>query len=102
MAIVRRNFAVLDAGRCVCWIEWDDQASRRWITRGGVDNASAQPVLVRGTVIADPTRTFEQVVAAGTSWSQDIPTSAAARLQFFVNANGKLDGISLEAVWPAP
>jgi hypothetical protein len=45
-------------------------------------------------------RTYNKTCPAATVTTQNVPTGAAQRLQLFVNANGKLDGVEWSVQFP--
>jgi len=96
VAIQTKTVVEFDDGRCVWAFDYDDVNLR--LTRARCTNGSAQPTKGTVTVVSNG-RTFSQVVAAGGSLDQAIPTGAAARLAITVDARGRVDGIDWHFEW---
>lgn len=102
MAIVRVTLAEHAGGACVFWMEWDNQASRQWVTAVGCNNATPETAYAEAYRISDGTRKQSAVFLANTNTSIAVPTGAAQRLQLIVLPNGRLDGIQFKTAWPSP
>ena len=103
MAIVRQTLAEHAGGAVVFWMEWDNQASRRWVTAVGCDNNSDDPAYAEAYRADDGTRKYSSVFLPHTSTSIVIPTTTALRLQLVINpTHGVPDGIQFVTAWPSP
>ena len=99
MATVRRTLAEHAGGECVFWYEHDDATLR--VTAVGCDNRTAQSAYAEAYRADDGSRKQASVFLGGTNTSIAVPTTVALRLQLFVNARGRLDGITFVTAWPA-
>lgn len=70
---------------------YDDQALL--ITRIVIDNTNGKfPLKAKAVVLANG-RTFQTTVNPGDTLDQNIPTNQANRMELFVDARGRLDGV---------
>jgi hypothetical protein len=90
MALVTKECASFDNGKCVWSYEYDDVGL--FVTNMScINNGNSN---TRGTVVVQSNgRTFTQLVAPGANFSQAIPTGAAVRLGVTIDARGRVDGI---------
>ena len=100
MAIQRRSAGSAADGLVQAWYDYNDATLD--IVAAGVNNQSAAAAYVELTLAADGSRKKAATFLAGTDTSFVIPTQVAQRLRFQINAVGKLDGISIAVIWPAP
>jgi hypothetical protein len=99
MAIQTRDDGAVANGTIVFQYDYDDVSLRIVAIR--CINGSAAPAWGRATQInADGTlntsRTYATTFPANQTTVINVPTGASQRLQLFVNATGKLDGVRRE------
>ena len=103
MAIVRQTLAEHAGGLVVFWMEWDNLASRRYVTAVGCTNNSDENAYAEAYRADDGTRKQSAVFLAHTDTSIAVPTGQAQRLQLVINPTHNLpDGIQFMTAWPSP
>ena len=70
---------------------WDDQTLL--ITRIVIDNTQGKYPLKAKAVVNANGRTFQTTVNPGDTLDQAIPTNQANRMELFLDAKGRLDGV---------
>lgn len=98
MATMTKNIVEFAGGLVRVEVDYDSATLR--ISAIRVVNASAQACWVRAVRLSDGLQ-YSSRFGAGTTFSS-IPTKASTKLEYFVNAKGALDGISVEALYPYP
>lgn len=98
MAIQTRILSVsTDSNNETFQVEYDyDDVDLRIRQFRGINNQNIDHTVTAHDIAAD--RTYTKVCPANQTTTQNVPTGAAQRLQLFVNANGKLDGVEWSIV----
>lgn len=101
MTVVTRQVGVWhDADNAAFTItyDYDDVDLRIRAFHGDNDSLVNSAQVAAHDIAAD--RTYNKTCPPNTITDQNVPTGAAQRLQLFVNANGKLDGVEWSVQFP--
>lgn len=102
MAIQIRVIATITTNTGVVRFEYDydDAANRLWVTAVRCVNTSTEAAYGELVMLSNG-RKYGARFAPGTT-EIAVPTAANLRIQHFINANGKLDGIDKNILVPYP
>lgn len=104
MAIRTQVLAEYDGGLVRVEYDWDDNASRRWLTAVRVVNNSAHAVYVEAVIAAgrpNAGRKASAIFLAGTTTEIAVPTGASQRIQgLYDAAHDQLDGLEITILYP--